>query len=114
VTEVLTRTDTTTVGLTSTLVLHKSVDKISALPGETVTYTITYKNNGTQPIGNIVINDSVPAFTHSPVATCVSPLPANITLCTPVITSPLIQWNMTGTLAPSQQGNVRFHITLDN
>ncbi len=114
VTEVLTRTDTTTVGLTNTLVLQKTVDKLSASPGETVTYTITYRNNGTQAIGNIVINDSVPAFTHSPVASCVLPLPANITVCTPVITSPLIQWNMTGTLAPSQQGNVRFHITLDN
>ncbi|MDO8417891.1 MAG: CARDB domain-containing protein [Agitococcus sp.] len=114
VTEVLTRTDTTTVGLTNTLVLQKSVDKLSASPGETVTYTITYRNNGTQAISNIVINDSVPAFTHSPVASCLLPLPANISVCTPVITSPLIQWNLTGTLAPSQQGNVRFQITLDN
>ncbi|MBH1970790.1 MAG: DUF11 domain-containing protein [Moraxellaceae bacterium] len=114
VTEVLTRTDTTTVGLTSTLTLHKSVDKATAAPGETITYTITYSNNGTQPIGNIVVHDSVPAFTHSPVATCVMPLPANITVCTPAITTPSIQWNMTGTLAPSQQGQVRFSTTLDN
>ena len=114
VTEVLTRTDTTTVGLTSTLTLHKSVDKATAAPGETITYTITYSNNGTQPIGSIVVHDSVPAFTHSPVATCVMPLPANITVCTPVITTPSIQWNMTGTLAPSQQGQVRFSTTLDN
>jgi uncharacterized repeat protein (TIGR01451 family) len=114
VTEVLTRTDTTTVGLTSTLTLHKSVDKAAASPGETITYTITYSNNGTQPIGNIVVHDSVPAFTHSPVATCVMPLPANITVCTPAITTPSIQWNMTGTLAPSQQGQVRFSTTLDN
>ena len=114
VTEVLTRTDTTTVGLSSTLVLQKSVDKATAAPGETITYTITYSNNGTQPIGNIVVHDSVPAFTHSPVATCVMPLPANITVCTPAITTPSIQWNMTGTLAPSQQGQVRFSTTLDN
>ena len=114
VTEVLTRTDTTTVSLTSTLTLHKSVDKATAAPGETITYTITYSNNGTQPIGNIVVHDSVPAFTHSPIATCVMPLPANITVCTPAITTPSIQWNMTGTLAPSQQGQVRFSTTLDN
>ncbi|MBL0230570.1 MAG: DUF11 domain-containing protein [Moraxellaceae bacterium] len=114
VTEVLTRTDTTTVGLTSTLVLHKAVDKVSALPGETITYTITYSNNGTQAISNIVVNDSVPAFTHSPIATCVMPLPTNLTLCTPSILYPAIKWNMTGTLAPSQQGQVRFNVTLDN
>ncbi|MCB1660319.1 MAG: DUF11 domain-containing protein, partial [Pseudomonadales bacterium] len=58
VTEVLTRTDTTTVGVggTSTLVLHKAVDKAIALPGETITYTITYHNNGTEAISNIIIN----------------------------------------------------------
>ncbi len=116
VTEVLTRTDTTTVavGGASTLSLHKAVDKAVALPGETITYTITYSNNGTEAISNIVINDSVPAFTHSPVASCVLPLPANLTLCTPTIISPAIQWIMTGTLAPSQQGQVRFNVTLDN
>jgi len=116
VTEVLTRTDTTTVavGGTSTLSLHKAVDKTVALPGETITYTITYSNNGTEIISNIVINDSVPAFTHSPVASCVLPLPANLTLCTATISLPEIQWTMTGSLAPSQQGQVRFSVTLDN
>jgi uncharacterized repeat protein (TIGR01451 family) len=116
VTEVLSRTDTTTVGVggTSTLSLHKAVDKATALPGETITYTITYSNNGTEAISNIVINDSVPAFTENPIATCVMPLPANLTLCTPTINAPQIQWNMTGILAPSQQGQVRFSVTLDN
>ena len=116
VTEVLTRTDTTTVGVggTNTLFLHKAVDKTAAKPGETITYTITYSNNGTDNLSSIVINDSVPAFTHSPVASCVMPLPANLTLCVPSISTPQIQWNMTGTLAPSQQGQVRFSVTLDN
>ncbi|MCP5173930.1 MAG: DUF11 domain-containing protein [Moraxellaceae bacterium] len=116
VTEVLTRTDTTTVGVggTSTLVLHKAVDKAIALPGETITYTITYHNNGTEAISNIIINDSVPAFTHNAVASCVLPLPNNLTVCSPTIIVPQIRWNMTGTLAPSQQGQVKFSVTLDN
>ncbi len=116
VTEVLTRTDTTTVsvGGTGTLSLHKVVDKTVALPGEMITYTITYSNNGTEAISNIVVNDAVPAFTHNPVASCVLPLPANLTLCTPSILYPAIKWNMTGTLAPSQQGQVRFTVILDN
>jgi len=115
VTEVLTRTDTTTVGVggTNTLSLHKAVDKATALPGETITYTITYSNNGTEKISNIVINDSVPAFTHNPVANCVLPLPANLTVCTPTISLPEIEWVMSGTLAPSQQGQVKFSVTLD-
>lgn len=116
VTEVLTRTDTTTVGVggTNTLSLHKAVNKATAKPGETITYTITYSNNGTDNLSNIVINDSVPAFTHGAVASCVMPLPANLTLCVPTINSPQILWNMTGTLAPSQQGQVQFSVTLDN
>lgn len=116
VTEILTRTDTTTVGVggTNTLSLHKAVDKATAKPGETITYTITYTNNGTEVISNIVINDSVPAFTHNPVASCVLPLPANLTACTPTISLPTIEWLMTGTLAPSQQGQVRFSVTLEN
>ncbi|MCC6375346.1 MAG: hypothetical protein IT465_11125, partial [Moraxellaceae bacterium] len=69
---------------------------------------------GTEAISNIVVNDAVPAFTHNPVASCVLPLPANLTLCTPSILYPAIKWNMTGTLAPSQQGQVRFTVILDN
>lgn len=114
VTEVLTRTDLTTVSLSNTLVLIKSVDKSSAMPGQVVTYTITYRNNGSEPLGNIVIRDAVPAFTHSPNASCVLPLPANITVCTPVINAPAIDWIMTGTLQPSKEGQVMFNVTIDN
>lgn len=42
------------------ITLVKSVDKINVQPGETITYTITYENTGTENIVNAVISDIIP------------------------------------------------------
>jgi len=44
------------------LQLFKSVDKPQAFPGDTLTYTITYLNNGVGEVGNVEIRD--PVSTH--------------------------------------------------
>jgi len=41
--------------------LIKTVDKATAKPGETVTYTLTFKNTGNQPLTNAIVKDSLPA-----------------------------------------------------
>jgi len=41
------------------LTLTKTVDKTNAQPGETVTYTITYQNTGTEDATNVVIEDTI-------------------------------------------------------
>jgi uncharacterized repeat protein (TIGR01451 family) len=112
--------DTTTVGVVSAaLVLTKTVDKASALAGETVTYTLTYQNNSNEPISSIVINDATPAHTNFFSANCVTPLPAALTACT-VTTDPLvgavrtIKWTLTGTLSPSAKGQVSYSVKVDN
>ncbi len=116
--------DTTTVGAGSAgLVLTKTADKATALPGDTITYSVAYQNNGAAPIGTIVISDATPAFTTyvstpAPSAVCIMPLPAGITACT-VTTSPApgggtsIQWSLTGSLNPASAGQVVFAVKIN-
>jgi uncharacterized repeat protein (TIGR01451 family) len=114
-----TRTDLTTVGAATTagLELAKSVDKANALPGELLTYTITYTNNSTEPLSNLVIDDATPAFTVFSAASCTLPLPASITACN-VTTQPAvggvgaIEWTFTGSLDSSASGSVTFSVTV--
>jgi uncharacterized repeat protein (TIGR01451 family) len=111
-------TDSTTVGTGTNagLRLEKVVDKASALPGASLTYTVTFINDSSSPISNLKINDSTPSYTTFVSAACGSPLPNTLTGCS--ITSPAvgqagaIQWTFTGTLAPSQTGTVSFVVKI--
>lgn len=110
--------DLTTVGVPTNagLRLDKSVDKAAALPGATLTYTVTYTNDSSQPLSNLKINDTTPAYTIFVSAACGAPLPNSLTACS--ITAPsvgssgAIQWTFTGTLAPSQTGTVTFSVKI--
>jgi uncharacterized repeat protein (TIGR01451 family) len=112
-----TRTALTIVGnpTTAGLTLVKAVDKEMALPGETLTYTVTYANQSSKALGNIVIFDSTPAFTRF-LSASAGPLPANLSGVT--ITNPAmggsgpIQWSFNGALAPGQTGSVTFSVTV--
>lgn len=55
----------TTVNAVCTLTLVKSVDKTTALPGDTLTYTITYANTGNANCtgGGVRLDDVIPANT---------------------------------------------------
>jgi uncharacterized repeat protein (TIGR01451 family) len=101
------------------LVLRKSVDKAAALPGELLAYTITYRNDGTEPITDLVVHDSTPAFTTyvGGSAQCAAPLPPALATCTP--TAPAdgaagsLDWTFTGSLDPGQSGTVGYTIRID-
>ena len=112
-----THTDLTTVGNPDGLALTKAVDKSSAKPGELLTYTITYANTSSATLSMIKVNDVTPAYTTFSSATCILPLPMNITTCN-ATTAPAagaaggIEWTLTGTLAPMTSGSVRFVVTI--
>ena len=103
--------------LTAGLTLVKSVDKATALPGDTINYTVTYTNNSSDVLSNVIIFDTTPAFTVF-VSAGNGPLPANLTGVT--ITNPAvgtagpIRWTFSGTLAPGGTGTVTFRVTVDN
>ncbi len=112
-----TRTDLTTVGTPSNaaLKLVKSVDKATALPGDTLVYTITFTNNSSGPLSNIVINDSTPAYTRYVSAGCGAPLPADLTACTvstqpPVNGTGAIKWTLTGSVASGGTGTLTYSV----
>jgi len=110
-----TRQDVTTIGTSATagLQLVKTVDKPSARPGETITYTITYTNAGTAPLSDLFIADSTPHYTVF-VSAAAGPLPADLTAV--AITAPAagetgaIRWTFTGTLAAGAGGTVTFSV----
>ncbi len=119
--DVQTRTDVTTVGKGEAggLHLHKAVDKGQALPGEVVTYTITYSNRSSEPLSNIVIHDKIPAFTVFQSAVCDTPLPSSLSGCN-VTQQPAVngtgamEWTLVGTLGSGHQGTVTFSIQIQN
>lgn len=114
----LTRQDVTTVGnpTTAGLTLSKSVDKPSAVPGETITYTISYTNTSSDVLRNVVIYDNTPAFTKF-VSGSNGPLPLDLTGV--VLSAPsagqrgAMHWTFAGTLRPGGAGTVTYQVTLD-
>ena len=118
ITQNLSRTDLVTVDNSQGgFTIIKTVDKNSALPGSILTYTVTYLNNGADPISTIKVSDTVPAYTTFNSATFATPLPDNLTGCT--ITAPAvgatgqIKWEFTGTLLPGQTGTVSFTVKIN-
>jgi len=112
-----THTDLTIVGNppTAGLTLVKTVDKATALPGEVLTYTVTYANKSSSSLTNIIIFDETPAFTTFTNADF-GALPASVTGI--VVSSPsigvagAIKWTLTGNLTPSSGSTVTFSVTV--
>ncbi|MGI9341568.1 MAG: SdrD B-like domain-containing protein [Gammaproteobacteria bacterium] len=100
------------------LALQKAVDRATALPGATLTYTLTYQNNGTDPLSDIVIIDTTPAFTTFFSASCTAPLPASISGCA-TTTEPAvgasgpIEWTLDGSLDSNASGSIEFQVIVD-
>src|SRR5207245_1237446 len=67
-------TVTTTVNASPSLSVTKGVDKTTASPGNTLTYTLSYANTGNAAASGVVITDALPARTTfvSASASCVN------------------------------------------
>jgi uncharacterized repeat protein (TIGR01451 family) len=103
------------------LTLVKSVSSATALPGTVITYTITYINNSSEALTNVVIRDATPAFTTYVAATCGAP-PAGLSCTLPIAptTAPAVggsgavTWNFSGNLAPGASSAVTFQAQVNN
>lgn len=117
-TAVATRTDITIIGNATNagLVLLKIVDKVTALPGDNLVYVITYSNNSSGSLTNIVINDATPTFTTF-VSTSCGTLGTGLTGCS-VTTQPAagatgsVRWTLTGALASVGAGTVTYTVQI--
>ncbi|WP_313172157.1 DUF7507 domain-containing protein [Massilia oculi] len=89
--------------------LTKAADKSAALPGNTITYTITFENTGTTTLNNLKVSDPTPTYTTYVDSSC-GAMPAGLS-CT-VASKPevgatgKVEWGVSGTLAPGATGSV--------
>ena len=97
------------------LALLKAADRDTALPGQTITYTVTYANRSSELLGNVVIYDEVPAFTTfaSALASTLGSGLTGVTITAPSIGSTgAMRWTFAGSLNPGASGTVSFAVTL--
>ena len=123
-----TATDITSVSQPGGLTLGKLVSNVTqggaaalsvnAKAADTLQYTLTAVNNGSQSISAVVISDATPAYTTYLSAACSGPLPAGMTACS-VSTQPAagaqggLQWSFTGSLTPGAQLKVTYLVKVD-
>ena len=111
---VATLDDHTTVIDSGGLELVKSVDVTSAKPGDVITYTLTYRNLGTQSLSAVLIRDATPAHTVFVTASC-GTLGGGLGGCS-LTTQPApgatgdVTWSLAGSLLPGASGNVSFQV----
>lgn len=77
-------------------------------PGDIVTFTITFKNTGSQPISDLVVSDSLSGRLEYVQGTAVTDRPANFTASANEVGSVIMRWDLPGTLYPGQAGTVKF------
>lgn len=143
-----TRKDLSTVGQMGVLELIKEVRRTAAncvplpapggdwmssnqaQPGSWLQYRVTYRNIGPEPLTNLVINDSTPAFTRFHDASCGTATPEGLTCMAPSAnatppsaprpgTTGLLRWEFqdkagkTGGLMGGATGNVDFCVQVE-
>lgn len=99
------------------MVLYQDADCNGA--GETLTYTITYRNISTEPLDNIEIQDATPPFTNFVSATCPGTLPNSIAACAVSLEPNVgetggVEWTLTRSLDPGQEGTATYQVQVDN
>lgn len=119
-------TDTTLVG-SAGLDMKKGVRVVSSCPstvndtnafvtanqarnGNFLEYEITYRNNSTKNLVDVIVKDSVPTGMVFQSQTC-NTTPTGIT-CTPTQSGNSLRWSMAGKLPPATSGTVRYCVAI--
>jgi uncharacterized repeat protein (TIGR01451 family) len=110
--------DRTTVLDSGSLRLVKTVSAPTALPGDLLTYTITYTNTGSAPLTSIEILDVVPPYSRFQSASC-SALGSGLTSCGVTVQPPAngtgpLRFTLSGPLDPGASGSVTFQVQVES
>ncbi len=97
------------------LVLRKSANKATVLPGATIVYAITFTNSGDVAVADIVIRDTTPRTRPScrPWSPPCRPDSARRWRPHPRRRRGPLAWNFPGQLAPGASGVVSFTVRVD-
>jgi len=90
-----------------------------AAPGDVLRYRLIFRNQGSNPLTEVIVTDSTPAFSAlNAAATCPAALPAALSAC--ALSAPDgsngsgyqggLQWQFTGELQPGGQGVVSYDV----
>ncbi|MCB1622020.1 MAG: DUF11 domain-containing protein [Thiothrix sp.] len=96
----------------------RNLDGSAALPGETLRYTIEYENVGNRPLNELVIHDSVPAFTRLVAGSmeCTADRPPELPTCsTHTDASGGLSWVWAAIdgLNPGSAGSVSYQVAIE-
>jgi len=93
------------------LVITKEVEPAGpAQPGDVLTITIRYSNNGRQPITDVVISDSLSGRLEYVRGSAASDRPSNVTTQPNEAGSVTVQVEIPGPIPPATRGLIRFQI----
>ena len=102
------------------LVLIKAVDRSTAVAGDVLTYTLTYRNDGADSVSDVEIRDATPAYTRyvGASASCPLPLPTGIGSCTASSVPAdggvgALVWTLGGALPPGGEGRVEYRVRVE-
>jgi uncharacterized repeat protein (TIGR01451 family) len=92
------------------LLIDKWPDRLVALIGDLVTFTLRYRNTGRQPIQNIVVVDNLtPRFEYVP-GTAKTDRDGTFTFQPNQAGSHLLRWEFSGELPPGESGLITFQV----
>lgn len=87
----------------------KAVDPSGpVMPGDVVTFTITYKNTGVDAISDVVVNDSLSGRLEYVAGSQQTDRAANFGATPNEVGSTILRWELPGVLLPGQSGTVKF------
>jgi uncharacterized repeat protein (TIGR01451 family) len=90
------------------LLLCKSCDRCSALPGDLVTFTLRYSNHGGKPITDVAVTDSLTTRLEYVPGSAQSDRNAVFSVQDNEAGSAALRWEIAGRLLPGESGVVRF------